>query len=521
MLTQEWPMHTENTLFSFFGADLSAPSTSHFSKMAITELNAPGNASVATVHEASKAKILFIALLFLLSLASFICQTEFTSRAYALGFQEPIILLTVTHGLWWILWPIQAFIVSIFRTSQRVRRGDKGYLRLNSNAFLLDPDVGRDVGREVGRESGRLPPAHDQAPQQIAKPLNVLKYFKKCIVKQFHNVYHTLILVYEANVNGDRLKHHLNALVELNPHISSSSSITACVKSFVSTPSFKYIAVKVGILSIVLNVAGLTWYAAMAMTYASDVTAIYNCSAFTAYAFAIPILNEKFSWLKASSVLIAVSGVFVVAFSGADSPLAGEEQYPYRIWGNLLISAGAVMYGYYEVLYKRYTCVPEHLSKVITPRRQLTFSNFVMCLVGLYSLVILGAGVIIAEVFQIHHFNLFNYGEETGTIWLSIVASIISNLIFSASFLSLMALTSPVLSSVSSLTTIFLIGVVEWVLFGNALSSAQLVGDALVIIGFVILTVASWKEISEGNEDDEIETASFYSFAASENTINN
>ncbi|KAK7681307.1 hypothetical protein QCA50_015694 [Cerrena zonata] len=42
-----------------------------------------------------------------------------------------------------------------------------------------------------------------------------------------------------------------------------------------------------------------------------------------------------------------------------------------------------------------------------------------------------------------------------------------------------------------------------------------LIGDVFVIIGFSILTAASWKEISEGNEDDDVETASTLSFAIS------
>lgn len=255
----------------------------------------------------------------------------------------------------------------------------------------------------------------------------------------------------------------------------------------------------------------------MSMTYPSDVTAIYNCSAFTAYAFAIPLLNEKFSWLKASSVIIALSGVFIVAYSGDDSKDQPKEEnpYPLRFWGNLLILTGAVLYGYYEVLYKKYLCIPEHLSKITTPRRQLTFANFVMGFFGIYTLTILVTILIFAEVFHIHHFNLFDYGDNTTTIWLYISGSIVSNLLFSASFLSLMALTSPVLSSVSSLLTIFLIGLVEWWVFGNKLGFQQLVGDLLVIVGFVMLTIASWKEISEGNEDDEVDAVSTYSFALS------
>ena len=71
------------------------------------------------------------------------------------------------------------------------------------------------------------------------------------------------------------------------------------------------------------------------------------------------------------------------------------------------------------------------------------------------------------------------------------------------------------LSSVSSLTTIFLIGLTEWVLFGVKLSFQQLLGDMFVIAGFVLLTAASWKEISEGNDDDDVENVSTFSFPVS------
>ncbi|GEQ67006.1 hypothetical protein JCM33374_g669 [Metschnikowia sp. JCM 33374] len=487
--------------------------------MAITELNARGDASVASVHEASKAKIIFVVVLFVMSLVTFICQTEFTSQAYLIGFKEPVILLLVTHGSWWLLWPSQALLTSVWRT-YRKWKSNKRYPRserLDSSAFLLE----HETPSESPIPSGREPPAASgMSDIAVTRPFNYWKYFKKCIVKQIHNVYHTAILVYEANVNDDRSTRHLQTLIDQNPHVSSTSSITECIKTFLATPAFKYIATKTAIVSVVLNIAGFTWYGAMSMTYASDVTAIYNCSAFTAYAFAIPILNEKFSWMKAASVIIAVSGVFVVAYSGADSSQS-EAQYPYRLLGNVIISIGAVLYGYYEVLYKKYACVPDHLAKVITPRRQSTFSNFVMALLGFFTLTFLLLGVILVEVLQIHHFNLFNYGQNTSKIWAYISGSIISNLLFAASFLSLMALTSPVLSSVSSLVTIFLIGIVEWILFGNELSPKQLMGDALVIVGFALLTAASWKEISEGEEDDEIDAASFYSFAPSVNTVQN
>lgn len=486
--------------------------------MAITELNSQSNASIRSVQSASRTKIISVVCLFLLSLASFVAQTEFTSQAYLLGFKEPLVLLTATHGSWWVLWPLQVFFVAIYRTYQRSRRSKTSGKKTpqGSSALLLDFEHLVGQANSLSREP--IPSTSFELTRNLDEPTSLYKYFKKSIVKQIHNVYHTGILIFEANVNSDTSTRNLDVLVSKNPRISNSSAILKCFGQFISTPTFKYLFVKSAIVSFVVNLAGFLWHAAMSLTYASDVTAIYNCSAFTAYAFAIPILKEKFSWLKASSVVIAISGVFIVAYSGADSGDLNA-QYPYRFLGNIFITIGAILYGYYEVIYKKYVCIPEHLSKVITARRQVTFANFAMGLFSIITFATLVPLLFILELLDIKHFNLFNYGDHTTEIWIYIIASMVCNLLFSVLFLSLMALTSPVLSSVSSLVTIFVIGVVEWILFGNSLGPKQLLGDALVIVGFVILTVASWNEISEGNEEDEMETASLYSFAASDNTI--
>ncbi|RLV96199.1 hypothetical protein JA1_000463 [Spathaspora sp. JA1] len=475
--------------------------------MSITNL-LESNSHPSEVHT-SKTKIIFVVVMFIISLASFVMQTELTSQAYQLGFSEPMILLLVTHGSWWLLWPLQAIFASLWRTFIKLNRRNRTdgragvqYSRLDDTHNTLD---------------------HQQDHETLPSTEKRYEYFKKCVVKQFHNIYHTAILIYESNINGNRNTTNLNQIIEQSPHISSSSSITDCIKTFVHSTPIKYVLVRAILITLVLTVAGFSWYGAMSMTYAADVTAIYNCSAFTAYAFSVPLLNERFSWLKASSVIIAIFGVFLVAYSGNEKSGTGDGEtlYPYRFWGNLIISVGAVLYGYYEVTYKKYLCIPPHLSKIITPRRQSTFANFIMGLFGFFTFVIIAAMIIFAEVFHIHSFNFRNYGEHTTKIWIYISGSIISNLLFSASFLTLMALTSPVLSSVSSLLTIFLIGIVEWWVFGNKLGFQQLLGDLLVIIGFVVLTIASWREISEGNEEDEVETVSTYSFAISTEDNNN
>lgn len=408
------------------------------------------------------------------------------------------------------MWPLQAIFVSLFRTLGKLKQ----YRRLEEG-YRINP--GHNIGSEI---HNRRLNSHSQLLEGEGEELNVplqkinyWLYFKKCIIKQFHNVYHTAIIIYEAHENDDRTTQHFNQLIEQNPHLSSSNSIIECITSFVRTPAIRYTYTRAFFITIVLTVAGGTWYGAMAMTYAADVTAIYNCSAFTAYAFAIPILKEKFSWVKVTSVLIAVAGVFIVAYSDP-SLNASEAVYPYRFLGNLIIFVGAILYGYYEVLYKKYLCIPPHAARIITPRRQLTFANFAMGLIGLFTLAILLLIVVLAQVLGVHKFKLSGY-ENGRTIWLYILGSIVSNLTFSASFLTLMALTSPVLSSVSSLLTIFLIGIVEWVLFDNVLSGQQLLGDFFVIVGFIILTAASWNEISEGNDDDDVENVCTYSFAVS------
>src|SRR6202012_2616374 len=68
-----------------------------------------------------------------------------------------------------------------------------------------------------------------------------------------------------------------------------------------------------------LTVAGLSWYIAVSLTTPSDLTAIYNCSAFFAYVFSVPILKEPLRLDKSVAVIIAIVGVLVVAYGDTDS----------------------------------------------------------------------------------------------------------------------------------------------------------------------------------------------------------
>ena len=82
---------------------------------------------------------------------------------------------------------------------------------------------------------------------------------------------------------------------------------------------------------------------------------------------------------------------------------------------------------------------------------------------------------------------------------------------FSGSFLVLISLTSPVLSSVAALLTIFIVAIVDWLRTGQPLSFASIIGGALIIVAFFLLSWSSYREMKEGqkksieNEEQEME----------------
>ncbi|KAH0358459.1 hypothetical protein KCU84_g8115, partial [Aureobasidium melanogenum] len=262
-----------------------------------------------------------------------------------------------------------------------------------------------------------------------------------------------------------------------------------------------------------LTVAGGSWYVAVDLTTASDLTAIYNCSAFFAYAFAIPLLGEHFKWNKVFAVGVAIVGVLVVAYGdvspskhgsksggGAGGPTAPEpEEASNRALGNLVIGVGSVLYGFYEVLYKKLACPPEGCS----PGRGMIFANTFGSLIGLFTLTVLWIPIPILHFTGIERFEL-----PTGEAAWMLLISVMANATFSGSFLVLISLTSPVLSSVAALLTIFLVAVVDQLLpppLNQPLTGAAVAGGLLIIVAFLLLSWATYREMAEERRKKENE----------------
>jgi poly-beta-1,6-N-acetyl-D-glucosamine biosynthesis protein PgaD len=73
-------------------------------------------------------------------------------------------------------------------------------------------------------------------------------------------------------------------------------------------------------------------------------------------------------------------------------------------------------------------------------------------------------------------------------------------LVFSGSFLTLISLTSPVLSSVAALLTIFLVALIDQLLPGDLyhpLTPAAITGGLLIISAFAILAWSTYQEMRE------------------------
>ena len=181
-----------------------------------------------------------------------------------------------------------------------------------------------------------------------------------------------------------------------------------------------------------LTVAGGSWYVAVNLTSASDLTAIYNCSAFFAYAFSIPLLHDKFRADKILSVAVAIAGVMIVAYGDSGSTKQGGKSggavgggsddgasdTQYRAIGNIVIGVGSVLYGLYEVLYKKLACPPEGTST----GRGMVFANTFASMIGCFTLFVLWIPLPILHFTGIERFRL----PEGRAAWMLLI-SVLSN----------------------------------------------------------------------------------------------
>jgi hypothetical protein len=158
-----------------------------------------------------------------------------------------------------------------------------------------------------------------------------------------------------------------------------------------------------------------------------------------------------------------------------------------------VIGVGSVLYGFYEVLYKRVACPPEHCD----PVRGMLFANTFGSMIGTFTLLVLWIPLPI-----LHYTGLETFELPRGEAAWMLLISVLSNATFSGSFLVLISLTSPVLSSVAALLTIFLVALCDQILpppLYSPLTTAAVAGGVLIIGAFGLLSWATYREMEEEN----------------------
>lgn len=365
------------------------------------------------------------------------------------------------------------------------------FLVLSLVSFVIQTELGKTVQTDLGWNKAycMLYLTHGSWSLLFPTQLLILRVRKRSIPWDvFWHSHWKGILSTGWEVQHQKLSHSRRA-INVSPHEERAIKM--------------YILRTTAVVTTALTVAGLSWYIAVSMTSASDLTAIYNCSAFFAYAFSVPLLKEPLRLDKSVAVLIAIAGVLVVAY-GDSKPTAvadGDSEDTAqsagtRFMGNIIIGVGSVLYGLYEVLYKRLACPPEGASS----SRSVIFANTFGSCIGCFTL-----GVLWIPLPFLHWLGWETFELPTGHTALLLFLSVIMNATFAGSFLVLISLTSPVLSSVAALLTIFLVAISDWALTGEPLSTAAIIGGLLIVIAFAMLSWSTWREMSEHAKQREAE----------------
>ncbi|KAL4895870.1 hypothetical protein BDV59DRAFT_173303 [Aspergillus ambiguus] len=379
-------------------------------------------------EQATRQKYLIASGFLLLSLASFVVQTETAVYIqHELHWDKPYCMLYMTHGSWALLWPAQLLIL---RLQKR---------KLSWSAFW---------------------------------------------------------------------RRHVS-LIYSTAQMVETQSLHPTAHGYHRSPA-RYMLKTTAFVTTALTIAGGSWYVAVNLTTASDLTAIYNCSAFFAYAFSIPLLKDKLRFDKVFAVIVAIIGVLVVAYGDRDEDKKtadgtvgkGHDEAEHRLIGNIIIGIGSVLYGLYEVLYKRFACPPEGTSA----GRSTIFANTFASMIGCFTLFVLWIPLPV-----LHFLGLETFRWPTGEAAWMLLISVLANATFSGSFLVLISLTSPVLSSVAALLTIFMVAIVDWLRTGQPLSVASIIGGVLIMVAFFLLSWSTYREMNEEQkkniENDQVESS--------------
>ncbi|KAK5715724.1 hypothetical protein LTR17_016712 [Elasticomyces elasticus] len=179
-----------------------------------------------------------------------------------------------------------------------------------------------------------------------------------------------------------------------------------------------FLLTTMAVLTVVLTMSGASWFVALAWTTPADLTAIYNCSTFFAAAFSVPLLKERLGKYSIIAVALSIVGTFVIAYGDTTAVHdPGDKVGTSRFFGNVIASVGALAFGLYEVLFKKWACS----SQPMGPKQSLPLTLTASALTGFYTLSV-GWVVLIL----LHIFGIETMVWPSGEVWLYIIIAVLS-----------------------------------------------------------------------------------------------
>ncbi|KAK5107899.1 hypothetical protein LTR62_000558 [Meristemomyces frigidus] len=242
----------------------------------------------------------------------------------------------------------------------------------------------------------------------------------------------------------------------------------------------KFLITSMGFLTFVLTASGLSWFIALAWTTPADLTAIYNCSTFFAAAFSVPLLKERLGLYSIVAVGLSIIGTFVIAYGDTTAnhdPM--DKVGTSRFFGNIVACLGALAFGLYEVLFKKWACSAQPMR----PEQSLPLTLFASALTGFYTFIALWPGLVVAHLTG---YEVFVW--PAARTWLWIITGVLSGSISITMLAVLVVWTDPVFGSFANVLSVFFIAFSDWLIFGLSLSLATYVGGGLVTVAFSLLT---------------------------------
>ncbi|KAI7548879.1 hypothetical protein KC331_g4139 [Hortaea werneckii] len=252
-----------------------------------------------------------------------------------------------------------------------------------------------------------------------------------------------------------------------------------------------FLATAMAIVTLVLTVSGVSWFVSLSLTTPGDLTAIYNCSTFFAAVFSIPLLKERLGWFTISAVVLSIIGTFIIAYGDttAEHPIKSDDDAASkvgtsRLLGNIVACAGAVAFGLYEVLFKKWACS----SRPMSPQATLPLTLAASALTGIYTFAILWVGLVLLHIFGIETFVM---PSPQVILWIAI--SVLGGCVSITLIVVLVIWTGPIFGSFANVLSVFFVAIADWIFFGLNPSPATYGGGVLIVVGFGLLAWDTFK----------------------------